>query len=85
MLTTFEQIRGLVFLMSWDQFEDDVLARIKLANVMWDSKERSTGNLPLVSNADQVAFQVKQTWWVVSNLYPELVGMFCRLLFEFYS
>lgn len=79
MLATFEQIRGLVFLMSWDHFEDDVLAKLKMANELWSERKNSSDDgaapLPLVSNADQVAYQVKQMWWVFTKLHPELASM----------
>jgi hypothetical protein len=80
MLSTFERIRGLVFLMSWDNFEEDVLAKLTLANILWGARETSVGSsYPLVSKAEQVAFQVKQAWWALSKLHPNLASKYILL------
>jgi hypothetical protein len=73
MLTIFEKLRVLVYLMSWDNFNDQVMAKLKLAQVLWENREStSTTSQLLASKADQVTFQVRQAWWAVTHLHPNL-------------
>lgn len=76
MLTMFEELRGLVYLMSWDTFENDITAKLQLARILWEpgyGKARLSP-LPLVMKGDQVTFQVKQAWWAANTLHPELTS-----------
>lgn len=66
-LNAFEKIRPLVFLMSWDSFDDDMLAKLTLARVLWDHKGDSPPS-PLCTKGSQITYQVKQAWWAVSSI-----------------
>ena len=77
MLNIFEKLRVLVYLMSWDNFNDQVMAKLKLAQVLWEDRpsiSTSTDSHILTSKADQVTFEAKQAWWAVEHLHPDLAG-----------
>lgn len=84
MLAVFSAMRGLVFLMGWDYFENDILSRLALARVMWQAGEEVKEDpSPLILMGHQVTYQVKQAWWATINLYPYLSSMLLPNYFGF--
>lgn len=79
MLLVFSQLRALVFLMSWDNFEHSVDEKLKLAQQLWENKSSADDSSRLISKADQVTFQVKQAWWAVTHLNSSTRSIYLAL------